>query len=79
MKKTENELSLSVRRLTETYFRSLDGEVAVGFYDLVLHSVEKPLLETVLNHTNGNQTQAAQVLGMTRNTLRKKMQLHGVK
>jgi Fis family transcriptional regulator len=79
MKKTENELSLSVRRLTEAYFHSLDGEVAVGFYDLVLHSVEKPLLETVLNHTNGNQTQAAQVLGMTRNTLRKKMQLHGVK
>lgn len=79
MKKTENELSQSVRKLTEAYFRSLDGEMVEGFYDLVLHSVEKPLLETVLTHTNGNQTQAALVLGMTRNTLRKKMQLHGVK
>ena len=41
--------------------------------------IEKPLLETVLHRMQGNQTHAAQVLGLNRNTLRKKMQAHGIK
>lgn len=79
MKKTESELSRCVRHLTEVYFDALDGEAGVGLYDLVVNCVEKPLLEAVLKHTEGNQTMAAQVLGINRTTLRKKMQLHGVK
>jgi len=48
-------------------------------YDMVVACVEKPLLEVVLTHAGGNQTLAAQVLGINRNTLRKKMQQYGVK
>ena len=42
-------------------------------YDLVLSGVERPLVEMVLKETGGNQTQAANVLGINRNTLRKKI------
>ena len=41
---------------------------------MVLNNVEKPMLETVLGHAKGNQTHAAEMLGINRNTLRKKMQ-----
>jgi Fis family transcriptional regulator len=44
-----------------------------------MNSVEKPLLEIVLHRVSGNQTQAAQLLGMNRNTLRKKMKDYGIK
>jgi Fis family transcriptional regulator len=40
---------------------------------MVLGEIERPLIETVLDHTDGNQTQAARMLGMSRSTLRKKM------
>jgi Fis family transcriptional regulator len=45
----------------------------------VIHCVEKPLLESVLNRVRGNQTHAAEMLGINRNTLRKKMRVHGIK
>ena len=43
---------------------------------MVLARVEKPLLEIVLDYAGGNQTRAAEVLGLNRNTLRKKMKLY---
>jgi Fis family transcriptional regulator len=46
---------------------------------MVIHSVEKPLLESVLHRVRGNQTHAAEMLGINRNTLRKKMRVHGIK
>ncbi len=46
---------------------------------MVINSVEKPLLESVLHKVQGNQTHAAQMLGINRNTLRKKMRAHGIK
>ena len=46
---------------------------------MVINCVEKPLLETVLHKLQGNQSHAAQVLGINRNTLRKKMKAHGIK
>jgi Fis family transcriptional regulator len=46
---------------------------------MVINSVEKPLLESVLHKLRGNQSHAAQVLGINRNTLRKKMKAHGIK
>jgi Fis family transcriptional regulator, factor for inversion stimulation protein len=75
----ENEMARVVRRAIEGYFKDLDGERARGVYDMVINCVEKPLLESVLHRVQGNQTHAAQMLGINRNTLRKKMKAHGIK
>lgn len=75
----ENELSRCVRRAVESYFRDLDGEKPSALYDLVIGHVEKPMLEAVLRHAEGNQTLAADMLGLNRNTLRKKMKAHRIK
>ena len=79
MSKSESELSACVRRLVAEYFDHLDGEKCCSVHDMVIASVEKPLLEVVLHHTEGNQTRASEILGINRNTLRKKMQHYGVK
>jgi Fis family transcriptional regulator, factor for inversion stimulation protein len=75
----ENEIARVVRRAIDGYFRDLDGERPSAIYDMVIQCVERPLLETVLARVEGNQTQAADLLGMNRNTLRKKMQAYGLK
>jgi Fis family transcriptional regulator len=75
----ENEMARVVRKAIEGYFRDLDGERARGVYDMVINCVEKPLLESVLHRVQGNQTHAAEMLGINRNTLRKKMKAHGIK
>ena len=75
----DNDMSRSVRRAIEGYFRDLDGEKASRVYRMVIDCVEKPLLETVLHRVRGNQTHAAAMLGINRNTLRKKMKEHGIK
>lgn len=75
----ENELTRCVRRVIDGYLRDLDGERPDYVYDMVISCVEKPLLESVLRYADGNQTQAAEILGMNRNTLRKKLTEHGIK
>ena len=70
----QNELADSVKRSLERYFRDMDGEKPTAIYDMVLKNVEKPMIEMVLAQAKGNQTLAAQMLGINRNTLRKKMQ-----
>ena len=75
----DNEMARMVRKAIDGYFRDLDGERARGVYDMVMNCVEKPLLESVLHRVQGNQTHAAQMLGINRNTLRKKMKAHGIK
>jgi Fis family transcriptional regulator len=57
----------------ETYFHNLDGEKPGAVYDMVMKSVERPMLEVVLKQAGGNQTLAAEMLGINRNTLRKKL------
>ncbi len=57
----------------QRYFNNLDGHGANNLYRLVMNEVEAPLLESVMNHTGGNQTQAATILGISRSTLRKKL------
>ena len=74
----ESELSLTVRRMMKQYFKDLDGEKPCGIYNMVVNSVEKPLLEVIMNHAQGNQTRAAELLGINRNTLRKKLLEHGL-
>ena len=69
-----NELADCVKRSLERYFKDMDGEKPTSIYDMVLKNVEKPMIETVLGKAEGNQSLAAEMLGVTRNTLRKKMQ-----
>jgi Fis family transcriptional regulator len=74
-----NELQDAVKRSLERYFKDMDGEKPTSIYDMVLKNVEKPMIELVLGQAEGNLTQAATMLGIDRNTLRKKMQLHRIK
>lgn len=67
-----------VQSTLEAYFRRLEGHEPSNLYKLVLREVEQPLLETVMRYTQGNQTRAAEILGLNRSTLRKKLKLHGV-
>ena len=74
-----NELHDAVKRSLERYFKDMDGEKPTSIHDMVLKNVEKPMIELVLGQAEGNLTQAATMLGIDRNTLRKKMQLHRIK
>jgi Fis family transcriptional regulator len=71
-----NDISDCVRRTLNRYFRDLDGEQPHAIYDMVMNCVEKPMLEVVMRQANGNQTVAADMLGINRNTLRKKLNDH---
>lgn len=62
-----------VREALESYFEQLDGHQACNLYQLVMEEMERPLLHTVMEHTGGNQTRAAALLGISRSTLRKKL------
>ena len=73
MARQQNDISACVAGALEKYFRDLDGEMPCAIYDMVLRNVEKPMLEVVLRHADGNQTLAAEMLGINRNTLRKKL------
>ena len=75
----DNDIARCVRKAIDSYFRDLDGERPCAIYSMVLGSVEKPLIESVLERVDGNQTQAAQLLGLNRNTLRKKMKAYKIK
>lgn len=75
-----NQISLrnSVRQSLQHYFSQLDGQLPSNLYTMVLAEVEKPLIEMVLQLTNGNQSKAAIVLGISRGTLRKKMAIYQI-
>jgi Fis family transcriptional regulator len=68
-----NEIGHSVERSLDEYFRKLDGEPASGIYDMVIGHVERTVLTSVMSRAGGNQTQAADMLGLNRNTLRAKL------
>ena len=75
----DSELAICVRRELDQYFKDLDGESPSGIYDMVVNCVEKPVLQMILDRAGSNQSRAAEWLGINRNTLRKKMQQHGIK
>ncbi|HQN65984.1 MAG TPA: helix-turn-helix domain-containing protein [Methylophilus sp.] len=66
-------LRKAVKESLEDYFTHLDGQPPHAVYDMVLACVEKPMLEYILDKVGGNQSKAAEILGINRNTLRKKM------
>jgi len=76
MKSEQQDIVACVRGALEKYFRDLDGEKATDIYDMVIKSVERPMLEIVLRQSGSNQTLAADMLGINRNTLRKKLTEH---
>ena len=65
-----------VKKSLERYFRDLGGEQAHDVYEMVMLTVEKPVLEVVMTQASGNQSVAAEILGINRNTLRKKLHAH---
>ena len=65
------------RRLLDCV-RGLREHASANLYDLMVGLVEKPLFRAVLRETGGNQVRAAQLLGINRNTLRKKLKEHGI-
>ena len=73
MKKTDS-LAECVTHSIEQYLRDLNGEAPKNLHNFFINEVEKPFLKVVMNHVEGNQSQAAELLGINRNTLRKKLQ-----
>jgi Fis family transcriptional regulator, factor for inversion stimulation protein len=71
-----------LRSLTEQalddYFTSLNGHAPGHLYDLVMREVEEPLFRAVLDYSAGNQSRAADILGINRGTLRKKLRVYGI-
>ena len=71
-------LRTCVRDALDRYFEGLDGHETRDLYQMVLAEVEEPMLEAVMAHCGRNQTRAARILGMSRSTLRKKLNLYGI-
>jgi Fis family transcriptional regulator len=65
-----------IRDSLEAYFKDLRGIDPTSMYDMIMNVVEKPLLEVVMKHAEGNQSRAAEWLGINRNTLRRKLVEH---
>ena len=76
--KKQHDISACVYCALRTYFDDLDGEKPASVYDMVLKSVERPMLEVVMAQAGGNQTLASEMLGINRNTLRKKLVEHNL-
>jgi Fis family transcriptional regulator len=71
-------LCAHVKQTVEQYFLHLNGHDAVGLHAMVIAEVEKPLLQATLEHSGHNQTKAAKALGLSRSTLRKKLEFYGL-
>ena len=71
-------LTFAINESLDDYFVHLNGQPPHAIYDMVLGCVEKPMLEYILNKVGGNQSKAAEILGLNRNTLRKKMAQYGL-
>ena len=67
-----------VKDTLRNYFTNIGGEQPVDFYAILLEEIERPLLEVLINHTHYNQVKMAQILGISRGTLRKKLKQYGL-
>lgn len=76
--KSQLPLCQSVRGSLKRYFKDLNGEEPVNLHCMVMAEVEKPLLELVMERAESNQTRAARMLGINRNTLRKKLKFYNL-
>ena len=67
-----------VKDTLRNYFSNIGGEQPIDFYAILLEEIERPLLEVLINHTHYNQVRMAQILGISRGTLRKKLKQYGM-
>ena len=74
----QDPLSERVRQSLDEYFDQLDGTEPSGLYQMVIAQTERPLFQRVMQHTGGNQSRAAAILGISRATLRKKLALYNI-
>lgn len=75
---TTKSFGLSVQESLQNYFVQLDGQDPTNLYNMVLAEMEAPLLKVVMHYTNGNQSKAAKILGISRGTLRKKLAIYPI-
>ena len=68
----------NIDTLLDQYFNDLDGDKPTAIYEMVINTVEKPLLLYIMNKTEGNQSKAAKMLWLNRNTLRKKLKQYNL-
>jgi Fis family transcriptional regulator len=71
-------LEQSVFRSLDQYFANLDGAKPHALHEMVLGAIERPLLQFALQRCDGNQSAAADLLGINRNTLRRKLHDYGL-
>ena len=76
--RTGETIEQCIFRTLEQYFHDLDGARPHALHELVMTAVERPLLKYALERCAGNQSAAAALLGINRNTLRKKLVEHGL-
>ena len=77
-KKSKKTLCGHTEDALKNYFATLNGDRPGDLYDLVLGEVERPLFKAVMEFTDGNQSQAAGILGINRGTLRKKLRTYSL-
>ena len=70
---SKKHIDACVRESLEQYFKDLRGAEPHSMHDMLIQPVEKPLLDVVMKQADGNQSKAAEWLGMNRNTLRRKL------
>jgi Fis family transcriptional regulator len=75
---TGTTLKQAVKDTLQNYFTNIGSEQPVDFYSILLEEIERPLLEVLINYTNYNQVRMAQILGISRGTLRKKLKQYGM-
>ena len=73
---TKKHIEECIRESLEGYFRDLRGVEPTAMYEMILRVVERPLLDVVMTKAQGNQSKAAEWLGINRNTLRRKLLEH---
>lgn len=76
--KTKKPLREHTEEALASYFATLNGDRPGDLYELVMGEVEKPLFKAVMEYTDGNQSQAAGILGINRGTLRKKLRSYSL-
>jgi Fis family transcriptional regulator len=78
-KPVDSKLGAAIEAALELYFSDLDGHKPHrNLYEMVMNEVEVPLLRTIMRLTGGNQSRAAELLGINRSTLRKKLEKFGL-